>query len=99
MQRDLKSYIEERLMPLPLNFTFLQPTNFMDVFPIRMLASQENPVMERLWTAEIPNSMIALDDLAEAAAKVLNEREAHYLAQYPLCSTLPISDAEVERNR
>ena len=33
----------------------------------------------------------------EAAAKVLNEGEAHYLAEYPLCSTMPLSDAYVVR--
>lgn len=97
MQHDLKSYIEERLMLSPLNFTILQPTNFMGAWPIHLLAKQENPVVERLWTAEIPNSMIHLGDLAEAAAKVINEREAHYLAQYPLCSTMPISDVEVAK--
>jgi hypothetical protein len=39
--------------------------------------------------------MVSLHDLAEAAAKVLNEREAHFYAQYPLCSTLPMSDTEL----
>lgn len=52
-------------------------------------------MFERLWNADIPSSLIALEDLAEAAATVLIEREKHYFAQYPLCSTLPTSDAEV----
>jgi hypothetical protein len=39
--------------------------------------------------------VVSLHDLAEAVAKVLNEREAHFYAQYPLCSTLPISDTEI----
>jgi len=95
MQHDLKSYIEERLMLSPLNWTILQPTNFINVYPIAMLASQDKPVIEKVWTPEIPNSVIALQDLAEAAAKVINEREAHYLAQYPLCSTMPVSDADI----
>lgn len=95
MQHDLKSYIEERLFLSPLNWTILKPTNFMDAYPVTMLAQQEKPVMEKLWTPEIPNSLIALADLAEAAAKVLNEGEAHYLAEYPLCSTLPLSDKYV----
>ena len=47
------------------------------------------------WNADLPNSVIALQDLAEATAKVLNERETHYLAEYPLCSTMPVSDAEI----
>lgn len=97
MQHDLKSRIEERLFLSPLRFTILQPTNFMDAYPVAHLAGQESPVIQRLWNPEIPISVIALRDLAQAAATVLVEREAHYYAQYPLASTLPISDAEVVR--
>ena len=53
--------------------------------------------MDRLWDPYIPNSLVALQDIADAAAKVLNEREDHYLAEYPLCSTMPISDADVAK--
>jgi uncharacterized protein YbjT (DUF2867 family) len=96
MQHDLKSFVEERLMLSPLNFTILQPTNFL-AYPVAALAQQEKPVLERLWNPETPNSLVALSDLAEVGVKVLNEGEAHYLATYPLCSTLPMSDAEVAR--
>ncbi|KAK4546906.1 hypothetical protein LTR36_001638 [Oleoguttula mirabilis] len=95
MQHDLKSYIEERLYLSQMDWTILKPTNFMDAYPVAMLASQDKPVMEKLWAPEIGNSLIALRDLAEAIAKVLNEREVHYLAEYSLCSTMPISDAEM----
>jgi uncharacterized protein YbjT (DUF2867 family) len=95
LQHDLKSYVEERLFLSPLNWTIIKPTNFMDAFPVAMFAQQEKSVMERLWNAEVPNSLIALRDLAEAAAKVLNEQETHYLAEYPLCSTMPLSDAHI----
>ncbi|KAF9876630.1 NmrA-like family protein [Colletotrichum karsti] len=95
MQHDLKSFVEERLMLSPIPWTILQPTNFMDAYPVARLASMETPVMERLWKPDMPNSMIALKDLAEAAAKVLTEREKHFYAQYPLSSTLPTTDAEV----
>lgn len=64
MQHDLKSYIEERLFLSSLNWTILKPTNFMDAYPVALLASQTHPVMEKLWTPEIPNSLIALSDLA-----------------------------------
>ena len=95
MQHDLKSYIEERLFLTPLNWTILKPTNFMDAYPVAMLAGQDKPVMEKLWKAGIPNSLIALRDIGEAAGKVLNDRDIHYLAEYPLCSTMPLSDAYV----
>ena len=97
LQHDLKSYIEERLFLSPLDWTIIKPTNFMDAFPVAMFAQQEKPVMERLWNAEVPNSLVALRDIAEAAAKVLNEQETHYLAEYPLCSTMPLSDADVAK--
>ncbi|GKT63341.1 NmrA-like family protein [Colletotrichum tofieldiae] len=89
MQHDLKSYAEERLVLSPIKWTILQPTNFMDSFPVARLANMETPVMQRIG--------IALQDLAEATAKVLNEGEKHYYAQYPLCGTAPISDADVAK--
>ncbi|KAJ5508621.1 hypothetical protein N7527_010764 [Penicillium freii] len=97
MQHDHKSRVEERLLLSPLNFTILQPTNFMDVYPAGALAKIESPSIEYVWNMYNPNvanSLIALRDLAEAGARVLDEREAHYFAQYPLCSTSPVSDAE-----
>lgn len=97
MQHDRKSLIEERLLLSPLNFTILQPTNFMDAFPVSNLREHPLPTLERLWAPDIPNSVLALKDLAAAGARVLREREAHYWAQYPLCSTFPLSDTEIIR--
>lgn len=98
MQHDLKSRVEERLLLSPLNYTILQPTNFMDVYPVPAIAAMHDTEIQYQWNLfnpHIANSLIALKDLAEAAARVLLEREAHYLAQYPLCSTLPISNVDV----
>lgn len=98
MQHDLKSLVEERLyLSVELNWTILQPANFMNFFPVAALAGQEQPVLDKLWNPEAANSMIALRDLAEAAAKVLNEGERHYFAQYPLSSTLPMPETEVAK--
>ncbi|PLB34984.1 uncharacterized protein BDW47DRAFT_128552 [Aspergillus candidus] len=96
LQHDRKSYVEERLFLSPLNcWTILKPTNFMDAYPVAALAEQEHPVLEKWWNPEHANSVIALADLAEASAKVLHERERHYLAEYPLCSTMPISETDI----
>lgn len=95
MQHDLKCRVEERLFLSPLNFTILQPTNFMDAYPVTQLAGQDSPSIQKLWNPHIPNSVIALRDLAEAASIVLNGREKHYFAQYPLISTLPVADTEI----
>jgi uncharacterized protein YbjT (DUF2867 family) len=98
IQHDFKSRVEERLLLSPLNFTILQPTNFMDAYPVAEIAKMEAPSIKDLWNVynpKIANSLIALRDLAEAGARVLIQREAHYFAQYPLCSTLPVSDADI----
>ena len=67
----------------------------MDAYPVALLASQEKPVVNKLWNPDVANSLIALRDLAEATAKVLDEREKHFLVEYSLCSTMPTSDREV----
>ena len=94
-QHGLQSHIEDRIFLSSLNWTILKPTNFMESYPVVMLAGREKPILEKHWNAEISNSLIALRDLAEAAAKVLRERETHYLAEYSLCSTMPLSDVHV----
>ncbi|KXT04836.1 hypothetical protein AC579_8295 [Pseudocercospora musae] len=92
LQHDLKSYVEERLFLSPLDYTILKPTNFMDVYPVKQLAQDNDPVLETRWDPAHPNSLIALADLSDATVKVLNERERHYYAEYGLCSTMPISE-------
>lgn len=69
----------------------------MDTFPLAALVAQEKPVLEKWWSPNYPSSLVSLKDLAEVSAKVLEERERHYLAEYPLCSTLPIAETEVVR--
>ncbi|KAL0264396.1 hypothetical protein SLS55_000346 [Diplodia seriata] len=95
MNHDCKRYVEEYLMESGLNYTILQPTHFMDNFPVAQLLSQPEPVYRANWNTSIPFSFIALQDLAEAAATVIEERDKHYLAQYPLSSTRAISYDEV----
>lgn len=95
IQHHTKCLIEEQIMLSPINWTILQPTNFMDAYPVALFKKQEKLVLEKLWDPDVPNSVIALWDLGEAAAKVLLEREKHYLAEYKLCSTMPVSDRDM----
>ncbi|KHN98026.1 NAD(P)-binding domain protein [Metarhizium album ARSEF 1941] len=96
LHHDLKSHVEEHLFLSPITcWTILKPVNFMDTFPLAKLAAQEKPVLDKWWSPNSASSLVSLDDLAEVSAKVLNERERHYLAEYPLCSTTPISETEV----
>lgn len=97
MQHDLKCRVEERLYLSPINWTILQPSNFMDAYPVAELAAQDEPHFEYRWNPDMQNSLVALRDLGEAAAKVLHEGEKHYFAQYQLTSTMPRSDGDVIR--
>ncbi|KAJ4391583.1 hypothetical protein N0V93_005202 [Gnomoniopsis smithogilvyi] len=97
MNHDCKRYVEEHLFESGLNYTVLQPTHFMDMFPIAQLMVQDEPVYTANWSPEVTFSFLALRDLGEATAKVIEERERHYLAQYPLCSTGAYSYNEVIR--
>lgn len=94
MNHDVKRYIEERLIESGLNFTIMQPCIFMDAFPIPLLMSQDKPVYMANWNTEIPFSFTALQDLGEAGARILCEREKHYSAQYQLVSSEPLTYKE-----
>ncbi|OAA43659.1 NAD(P)-binding domain protein [Metarhizium rileyi] len=96
LHHELKSYVEEHLFLSPITcWTILKPVNFMDTFPLARLVAQEKPVLDKWWSPNYASSLVSLKDLAEVSAKVLNEREPHYLAEYPLCSTAPIAETEV----
>ncbi|OJD35391.1 nucleoside-diphosphate-sugar epimerase [Diplodia corticola] len=95
MNHDCKRYVEEYLIESGLDYTILQPTHIMDTFPVAHLLSQAEPVYQANWNTSVPFSFIALQDLAEAAATVIEERDKHYLAQYPLSSTRALPYDEV----
>jgi len=88
LNHDAKRYVEEYLMESGLNFTILQPSHFLNNFPLPMLAQQEEPVFKAPYNLNAFSFSI-LEDYGEAAAKVFEEREKHYFAQYPLVSTYP----------
>ncbi|KAI1509351.1 hypothetical protein Ptr86124_011891 [Pyrenophora tritici-repentis] len=52
-----------------------------------MLVGQKEPVFPAMWSTQNTFSMLALGDLAECFKKVMEEREAHFYAQYLLTST------------
>lgn len=82
VQHEIKRDIEEHLLSSGLEFTILQPANY-------MLAPRLKPVFEegvfRLsWALERAQSMVDLDDVSEVAAKVLSEADRHFAATYEL---------------
>ncbi|KAF2713114.1 hypothetical protein K504DRAFT_461693 [Pleomassaria siparia CBS 279.74] len=89
MNHAAKHQIEEVLIESNLPYTILQPGTFMDNIPIGLLllASQDDPVFPAAWSTVQPFSWLALADLAHAMRTVLDERERHFYATYPLVST------------
>ncbi|KAL8711515.1 MAG: hypothetical protein Q9225_007114 [Loekoesia sp. 1 TL-2023] len=61
------------------------------LFLVAPMLAQGNPVYMASWNPNIPFSLLALNDLAQVGAKVLNEREKHCAVQYPLCSDSPLN--------
>ncbi|KAL9060629.1 MAG: hypothetical protein Q9162_000580 [Coniocarpon cinnabarinum] len=93
INHDCKRYVEEYLVESGLQWTILRPTRFMDTFPVPALVAQqdlgEQLVLKTPYNPDTAHSFIALADLGDACVKVVKEREAHFLASYPLCSTMP----------
>jgi uncharacterized protein YbjT (DUF2867 family) len=84
VQHEIKRDIEEHLLSSGLEFTILQPANYMA--PWRMLPAFREGVFQLSWSLDRRPSMVALGDIAEVALLVLRERQRHYGATYELCS-------------
>lgn len=95
VNHDVKRYVEEDLIESKLPWSILCPTRFHDTLPVSSFVRQhqngEPVVFNAPWNPDTPMSHIALDDLADAFVKVIEEREKHFYAQYLLCSALPIT--------
>lgn len=87
MNHDCKRYVEEYIMESGLSYTILQPTTMMDNLPIPLFLKEANPAFACPWDTAIKFSWICLKDLSQVMKKVLEEREKHFYAQYPLVST------------
>ena len=84
VQHEIKRDIEEHLLSSGLEFTILQPTNFM--VPMRLRPAFEHGVFRLTWTLERHQSLVHIGDVAEVAATVLLEGERHWGATYELAS-------------
>lgn len=84
VQHEIKRDIEEHLLSSGLEFTILQPTNYM--VPWRFLPAFREGVFRLFWSLDRLQSMVDLGDIADVALLVLREGERHYGATYELCS-------------
>lgn len=82
VQHEIKRDIEEHLLSSGLEFTILQPSNYM--LPLKLKPVFERGVFQLSWSLERRQSMVDLGDVTDAAAKVLADSEAHAGATYEL---------------
>ncbi len=83
-QHEIKRDIEERLVESGLNFTILQPADYMQMVAWGVIPNQSMFLLG--WDLTKKQALVDLDDVAEVLAKVLAEGEAHYGATYELSS-------------
>jgi len=84
VQHEIKRDIEEHLLSSGLEFTILQPTNYM--LAHRLKPAFEHGVFELSWSLERKQSLVEIGDIAEVAAIVLGDTERHIGATYELAS-------------
>ncbi len=82
VQHEIKRDIEERLLSSGLEFTILQPANYM--LPLKLKPVFERSVFELSWSLERRQSMVDLDDVTDVARIVLTDGDRHLGATYEL---------------
>lgn len=82
IQHKMKRDIEEHLLSSRLEFTILQPSNYM--LPLRLKSVFEEGVFRLSWSLERRQSMVDLNDVADVAALILGDPERHAAATYEL---------------
>ena len=82
VQHEIKRDVEEHLIDSGLDYTILQPSNYM--LPLKLRPVFERGVFELSWSLERRQSMVDLVDVTDVALMVLRDREDHLGATYEL---------------
>ena len=82
VQHEIKRDVEEHLLSSGLEFTILQPSNYM--LPRRLKPVFEDGIFRLSWALDRHQSMVDLEDITDVAALVLDEPERHAAATYEL---------------
>ncbi|MCZ4098703.1 NAD(P)H-binding protein [Streptomyces sp. So13.3] len=82
VQHEIKRDLEEHLISSGMEFTILQPANYM--LRHRLTPAFERGVFVLSWALERYQSMVDVDDVAEVAATVLTDSAPHAGATYEL---------------
>jgi uncharacterized protein YbjT (DUF2867 family) len=84
IQHEVKRDVEEYLLSSGLEFTILQPANYM--LAHRLKPAFERGVFELSWSLDRLQSLVSIGDIAELAALVLCDSDRHLGATYELAS-------------
>ena len=84
IQHEVKRDVEEHLLSSGLDFTILQPANYM--LAHRLKPAFERGVFELSWSLDRLQSLVNVGDVAEVAATVLGDSAHHVGATYELAS-------------
>jgi uncharacterized protein YbjT (DUF2867 family) len=82
VQHEIKRDIEERVLSSGLEFTILQPANYM--LPLKLRPVFERGVFELSWSLDRRQSLVDLGDVTDVAGMALIESERHAGATYEL---------------
>jgi uncharacterized protein YbjT (DUF2867 family) len=82
VQHEIKRDIEEHLLSSGLEFTILQPANYM--LPLKLRPAFAKAVFELSWSLDRRQSMVDLGDVTDVAALVLTDSHRHLGATYEL---------------
>jgi uncharacterized protein YbjT (DUF2867 family) len=93
VQHEIKRDIEEHLLSSGLEFTILQPANYMA--PWRLPPVFKEGVFRLSWSLERRQSMVDIGDITDVALLVLKEGERHWGATYELVSEGRYSGHEI----
>jgi len=81
-QHAIKRAIEEELLESGLNYTILQPSDYMQMTAMSVVPDHNIYVMT--YENDNREALVDLDDVAEVLVKVVREGPAHYGATYEL---------------
>jgi uncharacterized protein YbjT (DUF2867 family) len=84
VQHEIKRDIEEHLLSSGLEFTILQPANYM--LPLKLRPVFARGVFELSWSLERRQSLVDLGDVTDVAAMALTDGERHAGATYELAA-------------
>ncbi len=84
VQHEIKRDVEEHLLSSDLEFTILQPANYM--LPLKLRPAFDHSVFELSWSLDRRQSLVDLDDLTDVAVMSLTDSARHAGATYELAS-------------